>query len=110
MINWEALPCSHRNCTENADGIYLFSLGSECFEDPLQPLCEKHFIEARSPGPIETIVSRRTEMEDRKELTELRAELSRERNRLYQLRAEALKFQNVREASEGQPQSASHCG
>jgi hypothetical protein len=65
----------------------------------VQALCEHHFITCDSTGPITTIVSWRTEMDARKELDQLKADLSRERNKLYKLRAEALKFTSVREAT-----------
>jgi hypothetical protein len=97
-IDWEAIPCRHERCPTHAVGVYHVPEGCNCFPDPVQALCEQHFIKLHSTGPITTIVSWRTEMDDRKELAEVKAELGRERHRLYQLRAEALKFTNVREA------------
>jgi hypothetical protein len=99
-IDWEAVPCRHERCQSHAVGIYYVPEGCNCFPDPVQALCEQHFIKLHSTGPITTIVSWRTEMDARTELRETQAELARERNKLYQLRAEALKFTNVREATQ----------
>jgi hypothetical protein len=98
-VDWEAVPCRHGGHA-HAAGIYHIPEGCNCFSDPIQALCEQHFIKLHSTGPITTIVSWRTEMDDRKELAEVKAELARERKKLYQLRAEAVKFQSVKAATE----------
>jgi hypothetical protein len=98
-IDWESTPCRREGCKDHAVGIYHAPEGCGGVADPVQALCEHHFIKCDSTGPITTIVSRRTEMDAKKELAQLKADLSRERDKLYQLRAEALKFTSVREAT-----------
>lgn len=55
MIDWEAIPCRHR-CPHHAVGLYYVPEGCNCFPDPVQALCEQHFIKLHSAGPITTIV------------------------------------------------------
>jgi hypothetical protein len=98
-VDWESTPCRRDGCKHHAVGLYHVPEGCDGVVDPVQALCEHHFIHARPSGPMWTIVSWRTEMDAKKELAQLKADLSRERNKLYKLRAEALKFTSVREAT-----------
>lgn len=99
-IDWEQLPCRHPHCGAPAAGVYHLPHGSAYAPDFVQALCERHFIELRADCPATTIVSCRTEAEARKELERTQTELVWIRNKVYQFRAEALKFQSVREATE----------
>jgi hypothetical protein len=94
-VDWESTPCRRDGCKHHAVGLYHVPEGCDGVVDPVQALCEHHFIHARPSGPMWTIVSWRTEMDAKKELAQLKADLSRERNKLYKLRAEALKFTSV---------------
>jgi hypothetical protein len=48
------LKCRHRH-DAIATGLYYIPEGCNCFPDPIQALCEQHFITCHSTGPIETI-------------------------------------------------------
>ena len=48
------LKCMHRH-DAIATGLYHVPEGCNCFPDPIQALCEQHFITCHSTGPIETI-------------------------------------------------------
>ena len=63
-IDWEAIPCRHApRCSSCAVGVYHIPEGCNCFPDPVQALCEQHFIKVHSTGPIRTVVSCRSEAE-----------------------------------------------
>ena len=63
-IDWDAIPCRHPMCRSNAVGIYYVPEGCNCFEDPVQALCEQHFIKLHSTGAISTIISCHVEDEE----------------------------------------------
>lgn len=62
-IDWENVPCRHGGHT-HAVGIYYVPEGCNCFPDPVQALCQQHFIKLHSTGPVTAIVCLDAEAEE----------------------------------------------